>query len=381
MPYDYKFSAVLIAQNSRVLRSEKITPHHLAMPLHILVTGGAGFVGSHTVLELLNAGHQVICIDNLCNAFGAENSKLPESLKRVQELTGKTVSFYDVDIRDKCGLQEVFKKHKIDCVAHFAALKAVGESCRIPLQYYQNNITGTSVLLEVMAEANVFNLVYSSSATVYGEPKYLPLNEKHPTGNCTNPYGKTKYFTEEILKDVCSSDDRWSVISLRYFNPVGAHKSGRIGEDPNGEPNNLMPYISQVAVGRRACLKVFGNNYDTPDGTGVRDYIHIVDLAEGHVCAIDKLKDGKLRGFVVYNLGTGCGYSVLDVVEAFSKASGKEIKYEIVDRRPGDVATSYADVTLAAKELNWTAKLGLKEMCEDTWKWQKLNPNGFAGPN
>uniref|UniRef100_A0A1Q3FLC5 UDP-glucose 4-epimerase n=1 Tax=Culex tarsalis TaxID=7177 RepID=A0A1Q3FLC5_CULTA len=349
------------------------------MSLNVLVTGGAGFVGSHTILELLKVGHRVICVDNLCNAFGAANSKLPESLKRVQDLTGKSILFYNVDIRDKDSLREIFKKHKIDCIAHFAALKAVGESCRIPLQYYQNNITGTSVLLEVMTEANVFNFVYSSSATVYGEPQKLPLDEMHPTGSCTNPYGKSKYFTEEILKDLCESDPRWSVISLRYFNPVGAHKSGQIGEDPNGEPNNLMPYISQVAVGRREKLKVFGNNYDTPDGTGVRDYIHIVDLAEGHVSAIKKLAGGELKGFVVYNLGTGQGYSVLEVVDAFSKASGKAIKYEIVDRRPGDVASSYADVTLAAKELSWKAKRGLKEMCEDTWNWQRSNPNGFAG--
>uniref|UniRef100_A0A182QFI6 UDP-glucose 4-epimerase n=1 Tax=Anopheles farauti TaxID=69004 RepID=A0A182QFI6_9DIPT len=358
------------------------------MPLNILVTGGAGFVGSHTVLELLNAGHAVICVDNLCNAYGGgAGSKLPESLKRVQEITGASVTFYDVDIRDREQLLAVLKKHKIDCVVHFAALKAVGESCRIPLKYYQNNITGTSILLEVMAEvmntlllaAGVFKIVYSSSATVYGEPQKLPLTESHPTGSCTNPYGKSKYFTEEIMKDLCESDPRWTVVSLRYFNPVGAHKSGRIGEDPNGEPNNLMPYISQVAVGRRDHLRVFGSNYDTPDGTGVRDYIHIVDLAEGHVKAIDKLAGGSISGFCVYNLGTGRGYSVLEVVKAFSKASGREVKYEIVDRRAGDVAASYADVSLAAKELGWTAKRGLDEMCEDTWNWQKNNPNGFAG--
>ncbi|XP_058064791.1 UDP-glucose 4-epimerase [Anopheles bellator] len=349
------------------------------MALNILVTGGAGFVGSHTVLELLNAGHSVYCVDNLCNAYASSGSKLPESLKRVQELTGSAITFYDVDIRNRTELQAVFRKHKIDCVVHFAALKAVGESCRIPLQYYQNNITGTSVLLEVMAEAGVFKIVYSSSATVYGEPRKLPLTETHPTGNCTNPYGKSKYFTEEILKDLCDSDGRWSVVSLRYFNPVGAHKSGRIGEDPNGEPNNLMPYISQVAIGRRECLKVFGSDYDTPDGTGVRDYIHIVDLAEGHVHAIGKLAGGSISGFRVYNLGTGRGYSVLEVVSAFSKASGRDVKYELVDRRPGDVASSYADASLAAKELGWTARRGLDEMCEDTWNWQKNNPNGFAG--
>lgn len=269
--------------------------------LKILLTGGAGYIGSHTAVELLNEGYEVVCLDNHCDS----NENMPESLKRVQEITGKSLSFYKVDIRCKESLDNVFKNHKIDCVIHFAALKAVGESCRLPLQYYQNNITGTSVLLEVMAENGVFNIVYSSSATVYGDPKSLPITEDHPTGNCTNPYGKSKYFTEEIMKDLCISESRWNVICLRYFNPVGAHQSGEIGEDPNGEPNNLMPYISQVAVGRRKCLKIFGNDYPTPDGTGVRDYIHIVDLADGHVKALEKLVAGKIKGFVVYNLGTG----------------------------------------------------------------------------
>lgn len=347
------------------------------MSLTILVTGGAGYVGSHTVLELLNAGHNVICIDNLHNAYKDPTKTLPEALRRVQALTGKTIVFYEINICDRAALADLFKRHKIDVVAHFAALKAVGESCRLPLQYYQNNVSGTCILLETMKAANVFNFVYSSSATVYGDPISLPIKETHPTGNCTNPYGKSKYFTEEILKDLSASDRRWNVISLRYFNPVGAHPSGRIGEDPNGEPNNLMPYIAQVAVGKRPKLKVFGNDYDTPDGTGVRDYIHIVDLAEGHLYAINKIAKKQIQGFVTYNLGTGIGYSVLDMVKAFGKASGRDIPYDFVDRRAGDVATSFADPSLAKEELGWVAKRGLDEMCTDSWRWQHNNPNGF----
>lgn len=269
-------------------------------------------------------------------------------------------------------------QHKIDCVAHFAALKAVGESCKHPLQYYQNNINGTSILLEAMEDFGCFNFVYSSSATVYGEVQFLPIDETHPTGNCTSPYGKSKYFVEEILRDLCASSDKWSVISLRYFNPVGAHPSGKIGEDPNGIPNNLMPFIAQVAVGRLPSLKVYGSDYNTPDGTGVRDYIHIVDLAEGHVKALQKLEKSNEKGFFAYNIGTGCGFSVLDMIKTFEEASGKQINYELVPRRPGDVPTSYSDASLAAQALGWRARLGIREMCEDTWRWQRNNPHGYA---
>lgn len=345
--------------------------------LTILVTGGAGYVGSHTVLELLNAGHNIICIDNLHNAYKTPNVALPEILRRVEELTSKSLKFYAIDICDRNALADLFKRHKIDVVAHFAAMKAVGESCRSPLQYYQNNVGGTCTLLEAMAAANVYSFVYSSSATVYGDPKSLPIKETAETGDCTNPYGKSKYFTEEVFKDLCKSNKSWNIISLRYFNPVGAHPSGKIGEDPNGEPNNLMPYISQVAIGKLSKLRVFGNDYDTPDGTGVRDYIHIVDLAEGHVNAIEHLSKNTIKGFVAYNLGTGIGYSVLEMINAFAKASGRRISYEIVERRPGDIAICYADPTLAKTELQWTAKRGLDEMCADTWRWQHMNPNGF----
>ncbi|XP_017781646.1 PREDICTED: UDP-glucose 4-epimerase isoform X2 [Nicrophorus vespilloides] len=345
----------------------------------MLVTGGAGYVGSHTIIQLLNNNYSVVAIDNLINCY-AEKNKKPESLRRVEEITNKKVIFYNVDIKDRAALEKVFKAHKFDCVIHFAALKAVGESVQIPLTYYQNNIAGSSTLFEVMRDNNVKNIVFSSSATVYGIPQFLPLTEEHPTGQgCTNPYGKTKYFVEEILKDVCTSDPEWKVILLRYFNPVGAHESGMIGEDPSGIPNNLMPYISQVAVGRREKLLIYGDDYDTPDGTGVRDYIHITDLAIGHVNALNKINESGFKGCRAYNLGTGKGYSVMDMVQAFSKVSGKDIKYEVVGRREGDVASSYADAQLARDELNWVATKGILDMCRDTWKWQVKNPKGFQG--
>lgn len=334
----------------------------------ILVTGGAGYVGTHTVVELLDAGYDVVVMDNLVNAS-------MESLKRVNEITGKVVPTYNVDLLDKEGLRGIFQKHKISCVMHFAGLKAVGESCQKPLLYYKTNVGGTINLLEVMKEFEVYNMIFSSSATVYGSPKYLPIDEKHPTGGCTNAYGKTKFFIEEILKDICTAEKQWNVVLLRYFNPVGAHASGKIGEDPQGIPNNLMPFVSQVAVGRLKELTVYGNDYDTPDGTGVRDYIHVVDLAQGHVAALKCLETS--CGCKVYNLGTGKGYSVLDMAKAFEKAAGKPIPYKIAGRRVGDIASCYADATLAEKELGWKAKLDLAKMCEDLWRWQSNNPNGF----
>lgn len=334
-------------------------------------------MGSHTILELLNAGYDVICVDNLCNAH-REGYSTPTAIDRVEQLTQRKVIFYDVDLTDEEAVKGLFRKHKIDCVAHFAALKSVGESCQLPLKYYQNNIIGSTILLEQMAKAGCYNFLYSSSATVYGDPQYLPIDEKHPTGNCTNPYGKSKYFVEEIMKDLCAADNKWKIVSLRYFNPVGSHPSGQIGEDPNGIPNNLMPFIAQVAVGRRASLSVFGSDYNTHDGTGVRDYIHVVDLAKGHLNALTKLGKSSETGFFVYNLGTGRGYSVLDMVKAFEKASGRTVKYELVGRRPGDIASCYADASLAEKELGWKAQLGVNEMCEDTWRWQKTNPNGYS---
>lgn len=342
----------------------------------ILVTGGGGYVGSHTVVELLKNNYTVIAIDNMINCYSGNDK--PESLKRVETITGETVIFYNVDIRDREALDKIFKTHKIDSVIHFAALKAVGESVQIPLSYYQNNVGGSATLVEVMAKNGVKSLVFSSSATVYGNPQFLPITEDHPTGQgCTNPYGKTKFFVEEILKDVCTSDQEWKVILLRYFNPVGAHESGLIGEDPSGIPNNLMPYISQVAVGRREKLQVFGGDYETPDGTGVRDYIHITDLAIGHLKALEKIIQCDFRSWKAYNLGTGRGYSVLEMVKAFSEASGKQINYEITCRREGDIAACYADASLAKRELNWTATRDIKAMCKDTWNWQKKNPKGF----
>ena len=334
----------------------------------ILITGGAGYIGSHTALELLNEGYDVVVFDNLSNSS-------QESLRRVEELTGKQVCFYEGDVQDEDALRAMFKEQKIDAVIHCAALKAVGESVQKPLEYYQNIISGTLTLLKVMREVGVKNIVFSSSATVYGSPEEMPITEACPKGQCTNPYGWTKSMMEQIMSDVQKADPSWNVILLRYFNPVGAHKSGRIGEDPKGIPNNLMPYISQVAVGKLEKLGVFGNDYDTPDGTGVRDYIHVVDLAIGHVKAINYIFTNP--GLDVINLGTGQGYSVLDMVKAFSKACGKEIPYEIKPRREGDIAMCYADPSKAAKVLGWKAERGLDEMCEDTWRWQSQNPGGY----
>ena len=334
----------------------------------ILVTGGAGYIGSHTCVELLNEGYEVVVVDNLSNSSA-------KALNRVEKITGKKVTFYEVDILDREGLIQVFEKEKIDSVIHFAGLKAVGESVRKPLEYYHNNITGTLILCDVMRQYGCKNIVFSSSATVYGDPAFVPITEECPKGKCTNPYGQTKSMLEQVLTDLNVADPEWNVILLRYFNPIGAHESGMIGEDPKGIPNNLVPYIAQVAVGRLECLSVFGNDYDTPDGTGVRDYIHVVDLAVGHVRAIEKLNDKE--GVLIYNLGTGNGYSVLDVVKAYEKASGKEIKYEIKPRRAGDIATCYAVATKAKKELHWEAKRGIEEMCADSFRWQSNNPNGY----
>lgn len=336
--------------------------------MKILVTGGAGYIGSHTCVELLNTGHEVIVVDNL------SNSK-KESLVRVEEITGKSLKFYEIDLRESQQLNEVFEiQQGIDCVIHFAGLKAVGESVQKPLMYYENNINATLTLCEVMQNNAVFNLIFSSSATVYGDPATVPIKESFPL-SCTNPYGRTKLMIEEILEDLCRADSRWSVVLLRYFNPVGAHASGRIGEDPQGIPNNLLPYVSQVAVGKLERLSVFGSDYPTHDGTGVRDYIHVVDLAAGHVKSLQKT--GKGQGVSIFNLGTGKGYSVLDMVHAFAKASGKEIPYVQVARRDGDIATCYADPSFAWKELEWKAEKGLDEMCADAWRWQKNNPNGY----
>ena len=333
----------------------------------VLVTGGAGYIGSHTCIELLNAGHEIIIVDNY------SNSK-PESLERVKELSGKDFAFYEVDLLDRSGLQKVFAENQIEAVIHFAGLKAVGESVSIPLHYYHNNITGTLILCEVMKQYGVKNLVFSSSATVYGMPERVPISEDFPLG-ATNPYGRTKLMIEEILRDLYVSDPEWSIALLRYFNPIGAHVSGRIGEDPNGIPNNLMPFITQVAVGKLKQLQVFGNNYPTVDGTGVRDYIHVVDLAIGHLKALEKILPA--TGVEAYNLGTGTGYSVLEIVAAFEKAADVTIPYKIVDRRPGDVAVCYADASKAKNELGWAASRGIEEMCADSWRWQKNNPNGY----
>ena len=336
--------------------------------MSILVTGGVGFIGSHTVVELQNAGYDVVVLDNLCNAN-------PKVLDRIEAITGKKVPFYKADIRDREALNEIFEKESIDSVIHFAGLKAVGESVQKPLEYYDNNIAGTLVLVDVMRQHGCKNIIFSSSATVYGDPAFVPITEECPKGVCTNPYGWTKSMLEQILCDIQKADNEWNVVLLRYFNPIGAHKSGTIGENPNGIPNNLMPYITQVAVGKREELGAFGDDYDTPDGTGVRDYIHVVDLALGHVKALKKIEEK--AGLKIYNLGTGCGYRVLDVVHNFEKASGVKIPYSIKPRRAGDIATCYADAAKAKEELGWEAQYGILEMCEDSWRWQKNNPNGY----
>jgi UDP-glucose 4-epimerase len=335
--------------------------------MKILVTGGVGYIGSHTCIELLKADYEVVVVDNLCN------SSL-EALKRVEKLADRSIPFYKVDIRDKAALIRVFKKNSIDGVIHFAGLKAVSESVEKPIEYYDTNVGGTFILAEVMRDFNCKTFVFSSSATVYGDPYTVPIKEDFPL-SVTNPYGRSKLMIEEFLQDVFVADDSWHIALLRYFNPVGAHKSGLIGEDPNHIPNNLIPYISQVAIGKLENLSVFGGNYDTPDGTGVRDYIHVVDLAKGHVKALQELKS-KPQVLTV-NLGTGNGYSVLDMIKAFEKASGKKVKYRIVDRRIGDIATCYADPSYAAEILNWKAECELDEMCEDTWRWQSQNPDGY----
>jgi len=334
----------------------------------ILVTGGAGYIGSHTVLELLNEGNEVIVLDNLSNAS-------IESLNRVESITGKKVTFYQGDILNASFLDRIFSENTIDSVVHFAGLKSVGESVEKPALYYQNNVEGTLSLLRAMEKAGVYKLVFSSSATVYGDPQSLPLTEASPVGGTTNPYGTSKYMVELILQDVAKSNNQWCFAILRYFNPVGAHSSGLIGEDPNGIPNNLLPYISQVAVGKLSALGVFGNDYDTPDGTGVRDYIHVVDLALGHLKALNKLE--KSSGALIYNLGTGDGYSVLEMINAFEMASNKQIKFEFKPRRSGDIAACYASVDKSYNELDWKSERGLAEMMADTWRWQSNNPNGY----
>ncbi len=333
----------------------------------VLVTGGAGYIGSHTCIELLDAGYDIVVLDNLSNS-----SK--ESLKRVESITGKTIPFVNGDIRDRQCLDDVFREYTINSVIHFAGLKAVGESNEIPLTYYDNNVSGTIVLCEAMAAAGCKNIVFSSSATVYGDPETVPIQEHFPL-SATNPYGRSKLIIEDILRDLFKSDEQWNIALLRYFNPVGAHESGTIGEDPSGRPNNLMPFVTQVAVGKLEKLAVFGNDYDTPDGTGVRDYIHVVDLAKGHVRAIAKLE--QKPGCVAYNLGTGQGYSVLEMVKAFEEVTGQNVPYEIAPRRPGDIACCYADPEFAQSELNWRAEKGLTDMVTDAWRWQSSNPDGY----
>ena len=337
--------------------------------MNVLVTGGAGYIGSHTCVELLQRDMGVVVVDNLVNSS-------PKAIERVEQITGKHVDFYVKDVRDREAMNAIFDKHQIDCVIHFAGLKAVGESVAMPLEYYDNNLFSTVTLCEVMRDHGVKNIVFSSSATVYSGDNEMPLREASRTGMCTNPYGWTKYMSEQILRDTAKSDNDWAIVLLRYFNPIGAHSSGLIGEDPRGIPNNLMPFISQVAIGRREYLNVFGNDYDTPDGTGVRDYIHVVDLARGHVAAINYMQQHK--GESVFNLGTGNGYSVLDMVHAFEKVTGKKVPYKIAPRRPGDLATVYASPDKSAELLGWKAEYGLEDMCRDTWAWQSKNPMGYG---
>ena len=334
----------------------------------ILVTGGAGFIASHTNIELLNAGYDVIVMDNLCNS-----SK--ESVARVEQITGKKVKFYEADMRNVEDLEKIFSENVIDVIIHFAGLKAVGESCVKPFEYYENNISGTLNIISMMRKYNVKKMVFSSSATVYGDPEVIPITEECKVGGVTNPYGQTKLMLEQILTDIQKADPDFDIALLRYFNPIGAHESGLIGEAPNGIPNNLLPYVAKVAAGVLDRVNVFGDDYDTPDGTGVRDYIHVVDLAKGHVCAVKKLLEH--QGLVIYNLGTGVGYSVLDIIHNFEKACGKKIPYVIAPRRPGDIATCYSDPSKAERELGWKAQYGIDRMCEDAWRWQKMNPNGY----
>ena len=337
--------------------------------MNVLVTGGAGYIGSHTCVELLESGCGVVVIDNLCNSN-------PKSLDRVQAITGKSLKFYEGDVRDEALLRKIFAENEIDCVIHFAGLKAVGESVSLPWKYYDNNLNSTLVLTKVMADVGVKNIIFSSSATVYSGDNEMPLKETSRTGNCTNPYGWTKYMTEQILSGMAHADPEWRICLLRYFNPIGAHESGTIGEDPRGIPNNLMPYITQVAIGRREKLSVYGNDYDTPDGTGVRDYIHVVDLARGHVAAVRYNETH--TGCEVFNLGTGTGYSVLDMVNTFARVNGVDVPYQITDRRPGDLPVCYADPSKSERILGWKAEKTLEDMCRDSWRWQSANPRGFG---
>ena len=334
----------------------------------ILVTGGAGFIGSHTIVELQQSGYDVVVVDNLSNSSS-------ESLNRVKAITGRPLAFYQMDIRDRAGMERVLSEHPCDACIHFAGLKAVGESVEKPWEYYENNIGGTLVLLDVLRKHNCKNIIFGSAAAVYGAPAEIPITEQCPKGQCTNPYGWTKSMLEQVMTDIQKADTEWNVVLLRYFNPIGAHPSGTMGEDPNGIPNNLMPYVTQVAIGKRPELGVFGNDYDTHDGTGVRDYIHVVDLARGHVAALKAIE--RKGGLAIYNLGTGHGYSVLDVVNAFQKTNNVPIPYSIKPRRAGDIATCYSDPSKAEKELGWKAEFGIEEMCRDSWNWQRKNPNGY----